>query len=121
LAVSSTASDPTHGGVNPIRTIAWTVTDGVLSSPAVTSSLTLVTAPAPAANRISFGLTAGGWILLFTGTPNQSYIVQFAASVTGPWSDLSPVLTANSDGLIAHNGPSLPLFGTQFYRIRTAP
>jgi hypothetical protein len=121
VAFSSSNVDPTHGGAYPTRGITWTVTDGVLTSPVATSSVTLVAAPAPAANRISFVVTAGNWILLYTGTSGQNYVVQFAASLPGPWSDLSPVLTANSAGLIAYNGLSQPRFGNRFYRVRTAP
>lgn len=120
VGLSSSNPDPTHGGIYPTRSITWSVTDGVLASPAATSLVTLLTAPAPATNRISFVVTAGGLILLYTGAASQNYVVQSAASLSGTWTDLSPVLTANAAGLIAYNGLSLPRFGNRFYRVRTA-
>jgi hypothetical protein len=120
VAFGSSSADPTHGGVDPARGITWAVTDGVLTSPAASSSLTLLTAPVPAANRISYVMTAGGLILLYTGASGQSYIIQSTALLPGPWSDLSPVLTANAAGLITYNGLSLPRFGNRYYRVRAA-
>jgi hypothetical protein len=121
VAFSATNSDPSHGGLSPARTIAWAATDGVLSGVAVTNTLTILTATAPAANKLAVKVVSNAWMLFYTGTSGQSYVFQFANSLTGPWKDLSPDLTANSAGLVEYNDQSYPLSQARFYRVRTGP
>ncbi|MDE3098927.1 MAG: hypothetical protein KGJ88_05595, partial [Verrucomicrobiota bacterium] len=122
VAFSSSNPDPTQAGAHPSRTISWTITDGGLAGPAVSSTLLLSTASAPATNHIAAIAVTNGWVLLFTGATNQDFVAQFAPAVTGPWTDLSPLLTPNVSGLVEYNdqitapGPSM-----RFYRVRTGP
>ena len=121
VAFGSTNPDPTRGGASPTRTIAWTVTDGVLSSATVASTLDILATTAPPTNRVSLLIVTNGWILLFTGSASQNYVIQFANLVSGPWNDLSPVLAANSTGLVEYNDQTFPAPRIRFYRVRTAP
>ena len=119
VAFASTNSNPTQGGSFPTRTITWSVTDGALSSARVASILTLVTSTAPAANHLTISEAGGGWVLLFTGLANQNYVFQTAPLVSGPWRDLSSVLTANAAGLVSYEDPVQPAIQTRFYRVRS--
>jgi len=121
VAFSSTNSDPTQGGIYLARTITWIVNDGSLSSPVATNTLTLLSGNAPAANRMAITTATNGWLLLFTGVPSQPYVVQSAASVNGPWSDLSTAITSIPSGLVQYNDQTPPLPKTRFYRARTGP
>ncbi len=120
VAFNSTNPDPTNGKRNPTRTISWAITDGGLASSPAASTLTLLTTPAPALSRMSVVNSSSGWVLLFTGTAGQNYVVQSAPALPGPWTDLSPVLTANSAGLIAYSDPAFPSGSARFYRVRTS-
>jgi hypothetical protein len=121
VAFSSTNSDPTRGGIYPTRTIAWTVNDGSLSSALATNTLALLPVNAPTANRVAITTVTNGWHLIFAGIPSQYYVIQFAASASGPWTDLSSVLTASSVGLVEYTDPTFSLPKTRFYRVRTGP
>jgi uncharacterized membrane protein len=118
---SSTNSDPTEGHIFPTRTISWSVTDGAAYSAPVASGVRLITATTPLTNQLTIAGVAGGWILLFTGIPNQAYVFQSAPSVTGPWTSLSTLLTANASGLVAYEDPLMPQVQARFYRVFHAP
>jgi hypothetical protein len=75
----------------------------------------------PATNRLSVAVVPNGRFLLFAGAAAQNYVIQFANSVTGPWSDLSPVLTTGSSGFIEYNDPTSPHAPIRFYRARLSP
>lgn len=77
-------------------------------------------ASGPPENRMTIAPSASGWTLLFTGLPSQNYIVQSADAAGGPWSDLSLVLTADTNGLIEYNDQTLPPLAARFYRVRPA-
>ena len=70
----------------------------------------------PPANKVAITTATNGWTLLFTGVPTRNYVVQSAPAVGGPWSDLSPVLMADANGLVKYTDP-LPLPQTRFYRV----
>ncbi len=119
LTFHSTNADPSHGGTNSVRTLVWTITDGLLVSAPATSTVAMVAPGAPLFGQIAIQNSANGLTLLFTGSANQSYVVQSAAKVNGPWVDLSPVLTANGLGLIQYQDPTTPAPATRFYRVRS--
>jgi hypothetical protein len=121
VAFSSTNSDPTQGGIYPARTITWTINDGSLSSRIATNTLTILSGNVPAANRMAITAATNGWLLLFTGVSSQPYVVQSAASVNGPWSDLSTALTSSPSGLVQYNEQTPPLPKARFYRVRPGP
>jgi hypothetical protein len=118
VAYSSTRPDPTRSGANPKRTLAWTLTDGALFSATGTNTVAIWVGSAPATNRIAAIASSGSWLILFTGTAGKNYTVQSAASPVGPWVDLSPVLTANSSGLVGYIDPAYPLPGARYYRVK---
>jgi hypothetical protein len=121
VSFSSTNSDPTEGHIFPTRTISWSVTDGAAYSTPVAGAVRLVTATTPLTNQLTIAGLSGGWILLFTGIPNQAYVFQSAPSVTGPWTSLSPLLTANASGLVEYEDPVMLLVHARFYRVFHAP
>ncbi|MGO8765349.1 MAG: hypothetical protein ACLQSR_09495 [Limisphaerales bacterium] len=121
VAYSSTNSDPIERGEYPARTIAWTMSDGVYSNQTTATVLAILTSAAPRVNRLGITTDTSGWTVLFTGSPGQGYVVQFAGALSGPWNDLSPLLPANPDGLIAYSDQTFPLPLVRFYRVRTGP
>ncbi|MDE3067723.1 MAG: hypothetical protein KGJ60_09250 [Verrucomicrobiota bacterium] len=119
VAFSSANPDPTQGGASPSRAIAWTVTDGALSSATATVKLALL--PMPPQNEMGIARAMGGWTLVFTGIPGRNYVFQFTDAVTGPWNDLSPILTAAPSGLVEYDDSTMPSPPIRFYRVRSAP
>ena len=119
VAFGSSNGDPTQGGAFPTRTLAWTISDGVLASPVVKSTLLMM--PMPTADQVTIHAEGNDWLMLFSGSAGQSYVVQTATTVAGPWTDLSPVLTAGANGLVAYFDGISPASQARFYRVRTAP
>ena len=117
VAFGSTIADPTNAGTNSQRSVAWTVTDGVLAG-FVTTNTVMILKGAPATNHLAASVVPGGLQILFTGGPGKSYTVQFALSPVGPWTNLSSVLVANSLGLILYTDANLSSAKTRFYRIK---
>ncbi len=60
-------------------------------------------------------------VLRFFGIPGQSYIIQVAPEITGPWTDLSPPLTTGPTGMIEYVDTTWPKPATRFYRRIAAP
>lgn len=75
----------------------------------------------PSTNHASIVIAPNNRFLLFAGASGQTYIVQYASSVTGPWHDLSAVLTAGASGFVQYNDVTSFPSATRFYRIRTSP
>jgi hypothetical protein len=118
VAFGSTNADPTNAGTNSQRSVAWTVTDGVLAGFVTTNTVMTLRVAAPPTNRLAASVVPGGRQILFTGSSGKSYTVQFAVSPAGPWTNLSSVLVANSLGLILYTDANLPSVKTRFYRIK---
>jgi len=116
----STNSNPTKSGANTVRLLAWTVTDGVLSSVPAASTIIIQPSTAPALNQVVIRDSANKFTLYYTGNPGQRYVVQFATAVKGPWTDISSVLTASSGGLIEYQDTAIPALTARFYRVRPA-
>jgi hypothetical protein len=116
--LSTVAFGSTNAGTNSQRSVAWTVTDGVLAGFATTNTVLILSVPAPPTNRLVTSVVSGGRQLLFTGSPGKSYTVQFAVSPAGPWTNLSSVLVANSLGLILYTDANMPPAKIRFYRIK---
>lgn len=75
----------------------------------------------PPTNHLSIALASGDCFFLFAGDAGQDYVVQFADSLNGPWQELSPILTAGTDGFIEYNDLNFPSSATRFYRVRVGP
>jgi hypothetical protein len=67
LTFNSTNADPSHGGTNGVRILAWTITDGLLVSAKGTSTVAIVAPGAPPFGRIAIQDSTNGLTLLFTG------------------------------------------------------
>jgi len=110
-------------GLNPNGTWSLYVADDVSSGTSYSIaggwSLTLLTSPP--LNYISPGTTNGNPLIQFTGLAGQSYIVQKATVVTGPYVDIPPALTAGFDGLIQYEDTIPPTTPARYYRVRTNP
>ncbi len=76
---------------------------------------------APATNKVALTLLSGSRLFLFTGAANQSYVVQSANAVTGPWLDISPAIPSGAAGIVEYNDLTSPLSVMKFYRVRTGP
>ena len=74
----------------------------------------------PVNKAVSITSVGNGWLLSFAGIPGRSYIVQAAAAVAGPWSDVSGPVVSDPTGLISFTDYTTPPPATRFYRIRTA-
>jgi hypothetical protein len=97
---------------------AYTLSDGHFDALGLVTVI-VTSANAPSANSISVTPNPGAVFLEFAGLPRRTYIVQSAPSITGPWADVSGVLTASATGLITYNDENPPPI--RFYRTRLAP
>jgi len=70
-----------------------------------------ITSPSP-------GGTMG---LYFTGLPNQTYYLQSATNVVGPYVDSPPPITADTNGLVTNTITLSPSTPEMFYRISAQP
>ncbi len=116
--LSTVAFGSTNAGTNSQRSVAWTVTDGVLASFVTTNTVMILRVASPSTNHLAASVVPGGWQILFTGSPGKSYTVQFAVSPAGPWTNLSSVMVANSLGLLLYTDANLLSAKTRFYRIK---
>jgi hypothetical protein len=92
ITYSSSSADPTEGGPDTNRTIAWTVTDGTASSAVATS--TVDTAPAP------LTVSAGGTVTFSDG--GGSVVLDPGLTVTDPASTMLTGATVSvGDGFLA--------------------
>lgn len=99
-------------------TIHYVLTDGFATASGSIS--VTVTANGTGNNGLTVTPSGGSVIVQAFGIPGQSYYIQVASSVTGPWTDLpgTPV-TANSLGQISYtvSDPTSP----SYYRTSTTP
>jgi hypothetical protein len=135
LSVSSVAPLSTNGGAvvlsaglityTPISgftgqdQISYTLTDGCVSSQAVIT--VNVTGPGVGQNTLSITISGSARIVRFAGIPGQSYIIQWADSIPGTWSNLSAPIVANSVGVVQYSDTTSPMPATRFYRTMVSP
>ena len=132
-ATSTNGSPVTLGGGNVGYTPAagftgrdqftYTLTDSI-GGTAQGTIIVLVTASAqPAYNTLAanYNRSLNQIQISFTGLPNQSYVVQSSATVTGPYADVPPGtdIVASSTGLV--QATVTPVGAIDFFRIRTGP
>jgi hypothetical protein len=65
----------------------------------------------------SINSASNGWVLHFGGIPGQSYTLQTAPALTGPWTDLSGPAEANVTGMTQFTDAT-PGLATRYYRIQ---
>jgi hypothetical protein len=68
--------------------------------------------PAASSNSVS-----NGWVLRFGGIPRQTYVLQTAPAVAGPWSILSEPVNADLTGMTQFTDTT-PALAKRFYRTR---
>ncbi len=74
----------------------------------------------PAKNVVSLRVARATPTIAFSGVPGGSYVVQSALNPNGPWIDLSPAITARTNGLVQYTDMTRPLSPMRFYRTRSA-
>jgi hypothetical protein len=72
----------------------------------------------PATNQISIDSMNGHTVISFGGTPDQNYVIQYAPTVSGPWTDLSGKLAVGANFVMGYNDLH-PVSTTRFYRVIT--
>ena len=63
----------------------------------------------------------GNVTLTFWGVPGTEYTVRRAAALTGPWTDLTPLVQASTNsplGQISYNDTNAPTSGAVYYRLK---
>ncbi len=55
----------------------------------------------PSLNLVRFVVSPQAISLEFAGIPNRLYVVQYATQITGPWDQVSPVLTSSPTGVVS--------------------
>ena len=76
---------------------------------------------APPFNHLAVSGSPANLVLSFSGVPGQQYAFQYAPTVTGPWTELFPSVTAGFFGWIKYTNtvPAPPL--TRFFRTLSLP
>lgn len=137
LSVSAVSNTSTNGGnvslgggfvtYTPVNGFAgsdqftYTLADSFGGQTQGVVTVNVLSLAVPDENHVLMTMTPDDNFLLFAGTSSQSYVVQYADSVTGPWHDLSPDLTAGTAGFIEYNDLLSPLPNIRFYRVRPGP
>lgn len=133
LSITAVTSPSTQGGTvvlnggfvtytpahNFIGTDTFTYT---LSDTHATAQGTVTVTVSPdgqSLNTISITGTLPNVTVIFAGIPGQTYVVQWATSATGPWTDFSDgTLVAGATGLIQYTDSTQPPPPARFFRTR---
>jgi len=87
-----------------------------------TVNVTVTSSNAPSLNKISITLTVTGRVVDFKGVPGIIYIVQWADSPSGPWTDFADgTIVAGATGLIQYTDSTSPTPPARFYRTKVGP
>lgn len=108
-------------GFSGYDTIRYTVVDDYGGADIATITVN-VSASVPAQRDVTLkSVSPKQTVLRFFGIPGQSYIIQVASEITGPWTDLSPPLRTGPTGMIEFVDTTWPKPATRFYRRIVAP
>jgi hypothetical protein len=119
--VAFSSTNATLNSSNTVRNLVWRLNDGLLASAPTSTALSFGPLNTNLFNHLTITSATNGWSLHYLGNPSQLYVVQSSAAVKGPWTDLSPVLTADSTGAIIFLDQTIPRPTTHFYRVRPGP
>lgn len=72
----------------------------------------------PTAQQISINSVSGHTVIAFGGVPGGNYVIQYAPTLNGPWSDLSGSLTLGANCIMGYNDQHT-VSPTRFYRVIT--
>ncbi|HVU08550.1 MAG TPA: glycoside hydrolase family 9 protein [Verrucomicrobiae bacterium] len=61
-----------------------------------------------------------GWMVRFGGIPYQSYVLQSATAIGGPWVTVTGPVEADVTGMAQFTDTAMPTSATRFYRTQTA-
>jgi hypothetical protein len=111
---------PVGGFVGEDR-FAYMITDARGGTNTGTVVVTVTSTNLPSQNQVMVTLTPGGRQIRFAGIPTQRYLIQKADSVNGPWTDLSPPITAGATGFVEYLDAELPPPSVRFYRTVVSP
>lgn len=111
---ASVAYTPSPGFVG-MDQFTYTLYDGLLTtSGLVTVYVTQV--GAPPFNHLAISGPPSNLVLNFSGIPGQRYAFQSAPTVTGPWTELFPTITAGFSGWIQYTNRTASPPPTRFFR-----
>jgi hypothetical protein len=86
-----------------------------------TVNVVVTSANAPSLNNLSVTVTVTGRVVLFSGIPGVSYVVQHSANADGPWASFPDgTIIAGPTGLIQYTDTTSPVPPTQFYRTQSS-
>lgn len=98
-------------------TLTYLLSDGCGTVPG-TIAVTVLATNLPSRNIVSITVSSSGRTIVFNGVPGDKYIVDSSPTVNGPWTALSPTLTAASNGLIQFTDTTMPVPAARFYQIQ---
>jgi hypothetical protein len=93
---------------------SYTISDGRGGTATAAVEVLVVSGSLPSLNQVSLIPTPNGFLIRFAGIPGDTYRIQRAPSVTGPWTTIT-TQTAPLHGIIQYEDVNPPL-GTGFYR-----
>jgi hypothetical protein len=96
-------------------TFSVRVSDGRGGFAAVPVSVLVSGGETPALNQLSIDLLDGHTVISFGGMPGENYVIQYAATVDGPWTNLSGLLTVGANYAMGYNDRHPPT-AARFYR-----
>jgi hypothetical protein len=115
--VTLTASGITYSPVNGFTGLdqfSYTISDGRGGTATAQVTVFVSAGPLPPQNGLALSTAQTGLLVRFAGTPGQSYQIQRAAAITGPWATLTTT-PAPIYGIIEYADQSPPA-GMSFYR-----
>ncbi len=107
---------PAHNFIGP-DTFTYTLSD---THATAQGTVTITVSPdGQTLNTISITGTLPNVTLTFAGIPGQIYVVQWATSATGPWTDFSDgTIAAGATGLVQYTDSTQPPPPVRFFRTR---
>lgn len=84
------------------------------------TGLVFVTVTRTDAFRLSITRTNLGWSLRFIGAPGHTYLLQYAQTITGPWSNLLTIVMG-TNAVFQTNDLTAPAPQTRFYKVVEIP
>ncbi len=84
------------------NSFTYTLSDGFVTAQG-TVNITISSGSGQSKNLLSITMSGSCAVVDFLGIPGNSYVVQYASSLTGPWTDLSGAITADAaTGVISY-------------------
>jgi hypothetical protein len=118
LAGSSVTYTPVTGFTGVDR-FSYTISDGRGGSATAAVEVFVANGSLPSPNLVSITPVPGGYRIRFAGIPGNSYDIQRATSVLGPWPTLATIV-APLHGIIEYTDNSPPP-GSAYYRTIVTP